>query len=187
MLHISSHWPSEVHCTRLAVPHRAAYFRLLRLRSTLHKINRSAWHCIFALTGLPECIAEDQQLRIALHISAYWPSAVHCRRSAAPLCAAYFRILAFRSALQKISSSASCCIFLLTGFPKRNAQDQQLRIVLHISAYWFSEGHCRRLAAPHQVAYFHLLAFRSALQKIGSSAPRCIFSRTGLPQCIAQD
>ena len=131
-------WPSEVHCTRLAVPHRAAYFRLLRLRSALHKINRSAWHCIFPLTGLSECFAQDKQLRMVLHISAYCFSAVHCTRLAAPHQAAYFRLLAFRSALHKINSSVSCCIFPLTGLPKCIAQDQQLRIVLHISAYCVS-------------------------------------------------
>ena len=145
---------------------------------------------------------------MALHISAYWPLGVYCTRLAAPHRAAYLRLLAFRSALhkisssasrciflllafrsalQKISSSASSCIFALTGLPERIAQDQQLRIVLHISVYWLSERHCRRLAAPHQVAYFRLLAFRNALQKISSSASCCIFPLTASPQCIAQD
>ena len=144
MLHISACCFSAVHCTRLADPHGTTYFRLLAFRSALQKISSSAPTCIFPLTGLPECIAEDQQLRIALHISAYWPFAVHCRRLAAPHRAAYlrllafrremhkisssasycnFRLLAFRSALQKISSSASCCIFPLAASPQCIAQD----------------------------------------------------------------
>ena len=205
MLHISSYWPSEVHCTRLADPHGTAYFRLLAFRSALHKISNSAPSCIFPLTGLPECIAEDQQLRIALHISAYWPFAVHCRRLAAPHRAAYLRLLAFRremhkisssfrGALQKISSSASGCIFPLTGLPERIAEDWQLHIVLHIFAYWASGVHCTSLAAPHRASYLFLPAFWSALHKISSalhkingSALTCISPLTGLPECIAQD
>ena len=138
MLHISAYWLSEEKCTRSAAPHRTAYFRLLVFRRALQKISSSASGCIFPLTGLPKCIAEDWQLRTALHIFAYWASAVHCTRLAAPHRAAYFLLLAFRSALHKISSalhkmsrSALSCIPPLTGHSQCIAQNYQIRIELY--------------------------------------------------------
>ena len=94
-LHISAYWPSEMHCTRLAVPHRAAYFYW---PSEVHCTRLADPHGIaFLLTGLPECTAQAKQLRIVLHISPYWPSEVHCTRLAVPHRAAYFRLLRLRS------------------------------------------------------------------------------------------
>ena len=67
------YWPSEVHCTRLAVPHRAAYFRLLRLRSPNP----------LQLTGEPFIAgyfsfgvhSKDYYIRTALHVFGFAP---HC-------------------------------------------------------------------------------------------------------------
>ena len=93
-----------------------------------------------------------------------------------------FPLLAFRGALQKISSCASGCTFPLTGLPECIAEDYQLRIELHIWAYWASAVHCTSLAAPHRDAYFLLLAFRSACDKISNALHK--ISRSAL-SCIS--